>query len=210
MFMSACGSSSGANKELEADNKRLVAEAEELKKALAEKEVQETLKEEADKVTQSVDEQNTPPTEAQKTYYIDSTKPGIDYVLDEYDLIWESLWTKTFTGLSDGSTSFVDGYAKLKTAQKRYDRLYEKIGEIPTGNLGKEQQKKVGSFSLEMEDSVGLRLEAITKAKKMLDKEDLSASTINEIQEIVEGADNFLLQARSYISEVEKEFGITR
>ncbi|WP_019420144.1 hypothetical protein [Paenibacillus sp. OSY-SE] len=179
--------------------------------SLEEKEAQEQKQqEEAQKEEISEDNQSVPSIEAQKKYYIQTTKPEVDAVLTEYDFVWESLWSKTFSGLSEGSIGFSDGIKNLKVAQKRYEKLYIKIQELPANELDDETKKKIGSFVVEIQDALTFRLEAIKQAKKMLEKEDLSSSKIEGIQTIVGDSDNYLYQALAYLTQVEQKFDIKR
>lgn len=148
------------------------------------------------------------PIEKQKEYYIETIKPEFDFVVSEYNLIWESLWVKTFKDLGEGTLSFAEGYKKLEVAQIRYERLYEKIGGIPTDDLDKERKNKIGSICVEFEDAVAFRMEAIKKAKYMLDNENISESTVQDIESIVDDADGYFLQAINEQSDLEKDIGV--
>lgn len=145
-----------------------------------------------------------PSLEEQKEYYLKETKPAIEAINEDYDFAWETLWTYTFNGLSDGSISFTDGIKKLETAEKRYDRLYKKAQEIPTEGLDKENTNKVGSYVVEIQDAISFRLEAINEAIKMLKDEDLSQSNIEGIYTIVSDANSFMMQAVAYFTDIEK------
>lgn len=144
----------------------------------------------------------------QKEYYTEFTKPEIDFIIEEFDLVWDSLWSKTFTQISGGSMDLNEGYEKLNTAEKRYDRLYDRLNKVPDMGLDKERKKQIGSFSVEIQDSVGLRIEAIKKAKKMFDKGKLIPSTLAEIKEIIDGSDEYMQQAVLILAPIDKELSV--
>jgi len=145
-----------------------------------------------------------------KDFYVNDVKPEVDYIFDEIDLIWTSLWAKTFKGASDGSINALTGYNNMKTVEVRLDRLYEKISVIPQDKLSKDQKKKIGSFRVELEDAVAFRMEAVKKAKKMFNKEDYSPSTLSEIESLIEQSEEYILNGMKEILELEKEFESTR
>ncbi|AZS15319.1 hypothetical protein EI981_13175 [Paenibacillus lutimineralis] len=148
------------------------------------------------------------PLDKQKEYYTEFTKPEIDSVIDEFDLVWDSLWIKTFTEISDGSMDIYEGYEKLDTAEKRYDRLYDRLNKVPDKGLEKDRKKQIGSFSVEVQDSIGLRIEVIKKAKKMFDTGKIIPSTLAEIKQIIEGSDEYMQQAILILTSIDKELSI--
>lgn len=148
------------------------------------------------------------PLEVQKDVYIRTTKPEIDHIVDEFDFIWETLWTYTFQSVTDGKITSSEAWKKLDTANKRYDLIYQQTGEIPVDGFDKELKKKLGSFQVEIEDAIAFRLEAIKKAKKMFDKGEFPASEVNDIQDIVDQSGDYFLQGLSILTEIEKTLGI--
>lgn len=149
-----------------------------------------------------------PTIEEQKEYYETTTRNEIDAALDEYDLVWTSLWVPTFEGLSDGSLGSVEAWKNLDTAELRYSELYR--SSISTEGLSDELKKKVGAFKVELEDAIALRNEAISQAKKMIDNNDFAPSTINHIQGYIEDADYMMIQSLAYVLELEEELGVER
>lgn len=147
--------------------------------------------------------------EEQKEYYISTTKPSIDAAMEEYDLVWSSLWTATFKAIGEGTMDIFEGYKKLDAAEKRYDKLYQEMN-FPTDQLDKELNSKLGSARVDLEDAVAFRIEAIKKAKKMLDSGDITPSVLSEIEEVISGADGYMIKALVQIVEVENRFGIVR
>ncbi|MFD0868812.1 hypothetical protein [Paenibacillus residui] len=148
------------------------------------------------------------PLDAQRDFYIKTTKPEIDHIVDEFDFIWETLWTYTFQSVTDGKITSSEAWKKLDTAKKRYDLIYQQTGELPTDGLDKELKKKLGSFQVEIEDAIAFRLEAIKKAKKMFDKGEFPASEVNDIQDIVDQSGDYFLQGILYLTDIENTLGI--
>lgn len=101
-----------------------------------------------------------------KANYEKYTKPTIDNLLSEYDMIWSNLWSPAFTGLSNGSVSQYDAYQNIKSVEIRYGNLYSAFNDIPTNKLNSEDKKAVKSFISKMQDAAIRRQMAAGKAKK--------------------------------------------
>lgn len=204
--MSACDSKDSVYEsnqhELETENAKLKAENEKLQSELADK-VENDIT--VSETTENSDATEEPTIESQKDFFTSQVKPKVDEIIEEYNLIWDSLCAKSFTGISNGSMDLTKAYENFKVASVRYNRLYDQLS-VPDKGLSNEYKKKVGSFSVDAEDSVGMRIEAINKTMKMIDNQTFKPSEISNIQEIVNGSTD--LMKEGIVSIVEIQHGL--
>ena len=145
-----------------------------------------------------------------KANYEKYTKPTIDNLLNEYDMIWSNLWSPAFTGLSNGSMSQYDAYQNIKSVEIRYENMYSAFNDIPTNKLSSADKKAVKSFISKMQDAAIRRQMAAGKAKKMIDKLDFTPSTMDKITSDINLADSYMLEALAEIVILENNYGIKR
>ncbi|WP_017728800.1 hypothetical protein [Halalkalibacterium ligniniphilum] len=145
-----------------------------------------------------------------KEHYLKNIKNHIDRNLEEYDLIWSSLWQRTLNGLSDGSVSNIEAYQSMKVIEQRYRNIYQNVRDVPTDPLSSEHAKTVNSITLDIQDAAGLRIEVSKKMRRAIDNNDFSPSTLDAIMTIIESSDSYMFDALTKLASLESEFGIKR
>ncbi|MGE8079066.1 hypothetical protein [Peribacillus loiseleuriae] len=187
------------------------ANKEELAKKKAEEEsrlkAEQKAKEDAEVMAQQKAEEKK---KSEKESYLNGTKPKIDQLIANYDLIWTDLWAPTFNGLSDGSVDQYGAYKQMKSIEIRYENLYKLFGDIPAGELNTSDKKAVDSFKSSMQKASLSRSSAAKKTWKMLDSGNFSPSTFEKIEADIKRADSQMISALAEIVVLEQKYDIKR
>ncbi|MFD0717268.1 hypothetical protein [Paenibacillus sp. GCM10027626] len=88
------------------------------------------------------------------------------------------------------------------------------IWSLYSATLGQAIPSAIGHYlsavTVEIEDAISFRKEAVKKAKKMFDKEEYSSSTLDDIESLIEQSEEYIVNGVTEIIKLEKEFGISR
>lgn len=148
--------------------------------------------------------------ESAKDYYVSNVKPVMDEYIEEYDRIWEELWSPTFNGIGDGSVDIYTAYDNMNSVESQYAKLEMDIAGIKLDKeaQGKADYKKAGEMRSSFANGAAMRKKAAKQAKKMIDEGAFKPSEIDKIVDTVNLSDSNTIQAIAVRAELESKYGL--
>ena len=177
------------------------------------KEVEETAEEKAAREAEEAkakEEAAAKKLEEEKTYYLNNVKTKVDSQMSRYDEIWNTLWTPTFEGVSNGTVDIYTAYSNMKSIENQYNALYSSLGEIPEEGLSKENKELLAEFKSKMKSAALWRGNAAEKAQEMFDEGDYSPSSLEDMKTDISYADSEMISAVVSLTSLEMDLGVER